>query len=164
MQLLLLPAIMIVALSGAPNAVGNLMQPLHQAMIQNLLPELEEILAEPLPQEQPSISLAPAEQLQRLYCADNTACGVAAVTNRETGEIILQDSFIPNTLFAVSIVFHELVHWVQVKKHKYRDLDDCHRWAMMEMEAYHAQSRFLQRHGHRSFSVPNLTHQCQHNK
>lgn len=155
---------MIVALTGPPPAVGDLMQPLHQAMIQNLLPELQEVLAEPLPQEQPLISLAPAEELQRLYCADNTACGVAAVTNRETGEIILQDSFIPNTLFAVSIVFHELVHWVQVKKNKYRALDDCHRWAMMEMEAYHAQARFLQRHGHRGFSVPNLTHQCQHNK
>lgn len=152
---------MIVAFAAHATDIDRLMRPLHQALITNLLPELVEITSETLPPDMPQVRVAPAEELQRLYCAEKTACGVAAVTNRETGEIILQDSFIPNTLFAVSIVFHELVHWLQVKKGKYRDLNDCTRWAMMEMEAYHAQARFLRRHGHPGFAVPNLTHQCQ---
>lgn len=163
MRLIFTLALLAVGLAGHAEEINKsgLLKPIHEQTVTNLLPDLAEILGEPLPDERPVVTLASRDEIQRAYCIEGAACGVAAITNRDTGEIVLHEGFMPNSLFSVSILFHEMVHWVQVKRKKYRDLPDCERWATMEMEAYTAQAQFLRKHGHRGFEVPNLMHQCQ---
>lgn len=135
---------------------------IYQAIVNSLLVDLTHIMATPLPEGVPEINLASYDQIRSAYCDQKTQCSaIAAITNRTTGEIIMNESFIPNNLFAVSILFHELVHWVQVKKQWFNDLPDCQRWAQQEMQAYRAQAIWLREHGHPGFDVPNLLEQCQ---
>lgn len=136
---------------------------IYQTMIAPLLTDLSHILGITLPDGMPKIYLASGEEIRGAYCGDRHNCSnIAAITNRDTGEIIMNESFIPNNLFAVSILFHELVHWVQIKHRWFNDLPDCERWAQQEMQAYRAQAGWLRQHGHPGFEVPDLAQQCQH--
>jgi len=42
-----------------------------------------------------------------------------------------------------SILFHELVHHVQVENGSHAEFDECYRWGKREAEAYALQNRFL---------------------
>lgn len=132
-------------------------------VIAPLLPVVEEITRLPVPlnHELPVVYLAPREYIEKLYCGPKTAyCGVAAVTDEQTGEITLSSGLSPGNLLGISVIFHELVHWAQIKNHLFDDEADCAHWAKREMHAYTAQSRFLESHGHRGFSVPDLLSSC----
>lgn len=135
-------------------------QNIYDATVKNLLDDVRLILDTELPSEPPEIFIAPISEIQEAYCEEKTYCNVAAVTDRKTGEIIMSTGFIPNNLISVSILFHELIHWVQVKKGMFKNESECMFWAKSEMHAYQAQSRFIAKYDGKGFEVPNLTEQC----
>lgn len=133
---------------------------LYKANILPLLKDIEYMLAIDLQGELPIVYTAPRDQIARAYCEGESSCSVAAVTDRRTGEIYVIPGLIVNNLGAASVVFHELVHWVQVKQGWWKEDPDCVRWAKQEMHAYKLQSVWLVRNGARAFEVPNLLDQC----
>lgn len=135
-------------------------QNIYDATVLPLLNDLKTILDTDLPDKNPEVYIASIEEIQKAYCASDIPCNVAAITNRNTGVIIMTTGFIPNNLISVSILFHELVHWVQVKKGMFKDEPECLFWAKSEMHAYKAQSKFIEKNGGRPFDVPDLTKKC----
>lgn len=133
---------------------------LYQANILPLLKDLEQMLNVDLQGQQPKIYTAPREQIAQAYCDKEHNCSVAAVTDRNTGEIYIIPSLIINNLGAASVVFHELVHWVQVTHGWWNNDPDCVKWAKQEMQAYKLQGIWLASNGARSFLVPDLISQC----
>lgn len=162
MRLIILLAVLVVGPASHAYEINKreMPKPIYEAVVGTLLPELSQILNMPLPADPPKISIASAQEIQKAYCKEDESCSVAAITNRDTGEIVLHEGFIPNNLFSVSILVHELVHWVQVKNQWFADQKDCDKWAMQEMQAYHVQAQWLSKHGHPGFHVPNLRAQC----
>lgn len=133
---------------------------IYDATVEPLLVDIKTILNVDLPNGKPDVFIAPLSEIQKAYCEHDRACNVAAITNRETGDIIMTTGFIPNNLISVSILFHELVHWVQVKNGMFINETECMFWAKSEMHAYQAQSKFIEKNGGRPFDVPDLTVQC----
>lgn len=133
---------------------------LYEAMVIPLLKDVEKMLNIDLGDDRPQIFTASREQISLAYCEDGSHCSVMAVTNRRTGEIYLSMGFSPNNLMMASVLFHELVHWVQVTKGYWAKDPDCVRWAKQEMQGYRLQSIWLVRNGGRTFEIPNLMDQC----
>lgn len=133
---------------------------LYQANILPLLEDLESMLNIDLKGEKPVIYVASLEEVAKVYCPDNEKCSIAAVTDRNTGEIYITLGLIINNLGAASVVFHELVHWVQVKQGWWKEDSDCVRWAKQEMHAYKMQSLWLVSNGGKPFQIENLIAQC----
>jgi hypothetical protein len=80
-------------------------------------------------------------QIERTIC--NEPCAVKAWYLPEEG-IFLDESLTPETnLIHRSILFHELVHWVQDVNGEAASLDPCHRWLQREQQAYELQYRYL---------------------
>jgi hypothetical protein len=157
--------VLLILASGVSNAKDIVRTPLpdifYQRVIVPLIPQVLEITRLPTPPELPTIYLASRQDIQSLYCSlDTPNCGVAAVTDDKTGEITLSQELIMANLITVSVIFHELVHWAQIKNHLFEDEADCAHWAKSEMHAYTAQSRFLMLNGAHGLIVPNLLEQC----
>jgi len=156
---------MLAAVSVTAQADDMSKTPIPQIMYQNLiiplLPEVREFTRMALPDELPKVFMASKKDIEQAYCHDSKHdCHVAAITDDKTGEIIISPALLQLNLFTASVVFHELVHWAQVKNHMFSDEADCVHWAKSEMHAYTAQSRFLEHHGGRGFPVPDLLAQC----
>lgn len=133
---------------------------LYNAMVEPMVKDLEKLLNIDLGPDRPKIYMAPREQIAEAYCEGNTNCSVAAVTDRRTGEIYMTLGFAPNNLMMSSILFHEIVHWAQVKNGWWKNDPDCVRWAKQEMQGYRLQSVWLVMNGGRAFEIPNLMDQC----
>lgn len=134
---------------------------LYENLITPLLVEVIEISGLKMPTDKPIVYIAHRHQIQKVYCTDNTTnCTVAAITDEETGEIYLSHALLQTNLFTVSVIFHELVHFVQIKNKLFQEYSGCVYWAKSEMHAYSLQSKFLVKHGTNGFVVPNLLDQC----
>jgi hypothetical protein len=134
---------------------------MYENLIRPLMTEITEITRLPLPKEQPKVYLASRQAIEEAYCKNaGHDCHVAAITDDKTGEILISPTLLQINLFTASVVFHELVHWAQVKNGMFKNESDCRHWAKSEQHAYTAQSRFLQKHGAAGFAVPNLLEQC----
>lgn len=134
---------------------------IYDNTVEQLLRDVKEILDVELPDEKPKIYVASIEQIRNVYCEEKTHCNVGAITDRTNGDIILNVGFLPNNLYTVSILFHELVHWVQVKNKMFENETECMFWAKSEMHAYQAQSKFIEKNGGRPFEISDLTLECQ---
>jgi hypothetical protein len=156
----LLIGIIFIPMSHAQNITNTNLSPLYDSLVDSLIVDAEKILKVKAPNEKPKILVAPREKIKELYCEGLTKCNVVAVTNRETGEIIVSEGFSPNNAISVSILFHELVHWFQVKHKMFISETDCLNWSNAEMHAYTAQSVWLESLGLKGFKVPDLTTQC----
>lgn len=129
-------------------------------LVDNLLEDMKTILQISLPLERPTIYLTNREQIMEAYCEAKYRCNVVAVTDNKTGVIYLDAKTELNNIYSVSVLYHELVHFVQIKNNMFNNLDDCNRWAASEMHAYKAQSDWLIYHNMRGFKVPDLSQQC----
>jgi hypothetical protein len=129
-------------------------------LIDDLLSEIKLLLDLKIPENRPEVYLTNKEQLMNAYCENKKSCGVAAVTDKDTGIIYLDAMMEFNNVYNASIFYHELVHYVQVKNNMFVGLSECERWAASEMHAYRAQSSWLEYHGARGFKVPDLSAQC----
>lgn len=129
-------------------------------LVDGLLDEIQLLLDLKIPTERPLIFLTSKEEIVKSYCDTTDKCNVVAVTDNKTGIIYLDAMMEFNNVYNVSILYHELVHFVQIKNNMFSNLTDCKKWAASEMHAYKAQSDWLIYHNVRGFKVPDLSVQC----
>lgn len=134
---------------------------MYDNVIRTLMTEVTTMSGLPLPAEEPRVYLTSRHSIEENYCNESRKdCHVAAITDDETGEIYLSPVLLQINVLTASVIFHELVHWAQVKNHTFANEPDCFHWAKSEMHAYTAQSKFLEKHTGQGFEVPNLLDQC----
>ena len=89
----------------------------------------------------PRVSKVSRAEIERTICGG--PCPVKAYHLPQAG-IFLDDSLTPETnLVHRSILFHELVHFLQDVNGEYASLDECGRWLEREREAYWLQNQYL---------------------
>lgn len=97
-----------------------------------------------MPDALPMVTRVPRVELERKVCgAPSPQCKVAALFEATRG-IMLAEDLVPETnLFHRSILFHEVVHYLQEHGRELERAADCERWYQREVEAYALQNRFL---------------------
>ena len=89
----------------------------------------------------PVVQATPLAQMQHRLCGGPCTVRAAYVP----GEGLYYDAAMRplSNRYDQSILFHELVHHVQVANGSHADHEECHRWGQREAEAYALQNRFL---------------------
>jgi len=134
--------------------------PAFDSLISLLLDDIRTILSISITSENPSVYFADNREIAEAYCRPNEQCNVVAITDEKTGVIYITSGLELNNPYNVSILFHELVHFVQVKNKMFDNLDGCERWAAAEHHAYSAQSNWLRHNNLPGFKVPNFSEKC----
>jgi hypothetical protein len=99
------------------------------------------------PDSQPAVLRVARAQIEERMCSGN-ACSMRAWYLPDEG-IYLEDSLHPETdLFDRSVLFHELVHYLQEINGEGAELDACNRWYQREVQAYGLQNHYLALTGH----------------
>lgn len=94
------------------------------------------------PDSQPPVFRVTRTQIEERMCGGN-ACPMRAWYLPDEG-IYLEDNLHPETdLFDRSVLFHELVHYLQELNAEGATLDACNRWFQREVEAYGLQNHYL---------------------
>ena len=97
-----------------------------------------------MPEALPMITRIPRHDLEEKVCADpSKRCQVAALYEPERGVMLAEDLQPETNLFHRSILFHELVHYMQEVGNELSAAAPCERWYQREVEAYALQNRFL---------------------
>lgn len=89
----------------------------------------------------PVVRVTPLADIHQRFCGRPCTIRAAYVP----GEGLYYDAAMrPLTnRYDQSVLFHELVHHVQVENESHPDGRECHRWGAREVEAYALQNRFL---------------------
>lgn len=134
---------------------------MYENLVIPLLSEVTAITGLSLPDERPKVYLASRHAIEEAYCSEERKdCHVAAITDDDTGDIFLSPVLLQINVLTASVIFHELVHWAQIKNKMFVNEPSCLHWAKSEMHAYGAQSKFLEKHTGNGFEVPDLLSQC----
>ena len=97
-----------------------------------------------MPEALPMVSRVPRAELEKRACAEsNPHCQVAALFEPERGIMIAEDLRPETNIFHRSILFHEIVHYMQEVGRELATAAPCERWYQRELEAYSLQNRFL---------------------
>ena len=112
-----------------------------EELVERLLRVAEEFAGQPGGVPRPGVTLIDAAQLQARLCAG--PCTVKAAYIPGEGLFIDRQLRPDVNTFHQSILFHELVHHVQVAYDLYRTLGGCNMWQARESQAYALQNRFL---------------------
>jgi hypothetical protein len=95
----------------------------------------------PHPDQLPPVHRVPHATIEQLACG--RACAALAAYRPGEG-IYLDDALKPeSSVFARSVLLHELVHYVQDVSNELAAVRPCERWYRREQEAYAIQKRFL---------------------
>jgi hypothetical protein len=114
-------------------------------LVDSLLQALSKLSSYGKPATTPRVSKVSRAEIERTVC--DGPCAVKAWYMPGEG-IFLDDSLTPETnLVHRSILFHELVHFVQDVNGEADSMDACHRWLHREREAYELQNQYLARIG-----------------
>jgi hypothetical protein len=93
------------------------------------------------PETTPRVFKVSRAEIERTICSG--PCPVKAWHMPGEG-IFLDDSLMPETdLVQRSILFHELVHYLQEVNGEGASMDECDRWLHREREAYQLQNQYL---------------------
>jgi hypothetical protein len=133
-----------VKLTGAPPSelASRIGQPDSlDELVERLLRVAEEFVGQPAGLQRPQVSLIEGTQLQARLCGG--PCTVKAAYLPGEGLFIDRRMRPDVNAFHQSILFHELVHHVQVAHGLYRTLGGCNVWQARESQAYALQNRFL---------------------
>ena len=152
--LLLMPQLSF-AIEGIPYP-----EALIKPLMESLLQDIKNNTTFRVPEERPKVFFSSIVQLSKAYCNLEEPCNVAAVTDSDTGNIYIRSNIALNNTFNISIFYHELIHFIQIKNNMYRDLKGCYKWAAAETQAYKAQSDWLTYKGFKGFVVPDLAIHC----
>jgi hypothetical protein len=95
-----------------------------------------------VPDSQPPVLRVARAQIEDRMCGGK-ACSMRAWFLPDEG-IYLEDTLHPETdLFDRSVLFHELVHYLQELNAEGAELDACNRWYQREVQAYGLQNHYL---------------------
>lgn len=97
-----------------------------------------------LPDALPMVTRVPRVELERKVCGEpSPQCKVAALFEATRGIMIAEDLVPETNMFHRSILFHEVVHYLQETGRELEHAANCERWYQREVEAYALQNRFL---------------------
>lgn len=97
-----------------------------------------------MPDALPKVSRIPRIELERKVCGEpGPNCKVSALYEPGRGIMIAEDLVPESDLFHRSILFHEMVHYLQEMGNEMARAPACERWYQREIEAYAMQNRFL---------------------
>ena len=97
-----------------------------------------------LPEALPNVTRVARPDLERRGCpASATHCQVSALYVVTEGILFAEDLAPETNLFHRSILFHEMVHYLQEVNREMATSPPCDRWFQREVEAYALQNRFL---------------------
>lgn len=97
-----------------------------------------------VPDALPMVTRVSRAELEKRACAENNPhCQVAALYEPERGIMIAEDLRPETNVFHRSILFHEVVHYMQEVGRELATAAPCERWYQRELEAYSLQNRFL---------------------
>jgi hypothetical protein len=114
--------------------------------MEDLLPELlkaiDNLSKYSIPDQLPTVHRVPHERIEELNCGGDK-CAALAVYRSGEG-IYIDDALKPETsIFARSVLLHELVHYLQDVSNELASAEPCDRWYRREQEAYAIQKQFL---------------------
>jgi hypothetical protein len=110
-------------------------------LVDSLLDTIVKLSDYKKPSATPRVSKVSRAEIERTVC--NGPCPVKAWHVPGEG-IFLDDSLMPETnLVHRSILFHELVHYLQEANGADASMDECERWLHREREAYGLQNQYL---------------------
>jgi hypothetical protein len=110
-------------------------------LVDRLLRVAEEFVGLPGGLQLPRVTLINGEELHRKLCGG--PCTVRAAYVPDEGLFIDRQLRPDLNAFHQSILFHELVHHVQVVNGMFGASGGCHVWQARESQAYELQNRFL---------------------
>ncbi len=112
-----------------------------EELIRRLLGAVRDLSPYKLDVEMPAVHRMPLAELHRRLCGRPCTIRAAYVP----GEGLYMDEMMRplNNQYDQSIVFHELVHYVQDVAVSHHSDDECQRWRKREFEAYALQNQFL---------------------
>ena len=113
------------------------------ALIADLFGIIQSLSGYPVPQQLPSVRLAPLAEMQAMVCRG--ACQVRGFYLPESGVFVNEVLDVQHDVVARSILLHELLHHVQHLSGRYDNLSRCERWFYREREAYDVQNAYLRR-------------------
>jgi hypothetical protein len=91
--------------------------------------------------EFPRVHILPLAEIHQRLCGGPCAIRAAYVPGEG---LYIEETMRPlSNPYDQSILFHEVVHHVQVATASHPARDECHRWREREIEAYALQNRFL---------------------
>jgi hypothetical protein len=97
-----------------------------------------------MPDALPMVSRVSRVELERKVCGEpGPNCKVAALYEASRGIMIAEDLVPETNMFHRSILFHEMVHYLQEMGNEMVHSAACERWYQREVEAYALQNRFL---------------------
>jgi len=92
----------------------------------------------------PMITRISRAELEQRGCPGTSRhCQISALYESERGVMIAEDLQPETNIFHRSILFHELVHYLQDVELELLTAAPCERWYQREVEAYALQNRFL---------------------
>lgn len=117
-------------------------------LVESLLDAIARLSTYHKPTETPRVTRVSRAEIERMLC--NRPCMVKAFYLPNEG-VFFDEALTPETdLIHRSILFHELVHFVQEASGEAANLDACHRWVQREEQAYELQARYLAQIGDES--------------
>jgi hypothetical protein len=112
-----------------------------EALVERLLRVAEEFVGRPAGLKRPQVTLIEAQQLRLKLCGG--PCTVRAAYVPGEGLFLDREMRPDVNAFHQSILFHELVHHVQVSYGMHQELGGCNVRQVRESQAYMLQNRFL---------------------
>jgi hypothetical protein len=111
-------------------------------LVDSLLSLIPKLTQYRKPDSRPLILRVTRAQIEEKMCGGQT-CAMRAWYIPDEG-IYLEDNLHPETdLFDRSVLFHELVHYLQELNAEGAALDACNRWYQREIQAYGLQNHYL---------------------
>jgi hypothetical protein len=110
-------------------------------LIDSLLDAITQLSTFRKPNTLPQVTRVSHADIEHTLC--NASCTVKAFYLPDEG-LFFDESLTPErNLIHRSILFHELVHFVQEVNGTAARLDPCHRWVQREQQAYELQAKYL---------------------
>jgi hypothetical protein len=124
-------------------------------LIDSLLNAITQLSGFQKPDTLPWVTRVSHADIERTLCSG--PCTVKAFYVPDEG-LFFDESLTPErNLIHRSILFHELVHFVQEVNGEAARLDPCHRWVQREQQAYELQAQYLRRIGDQSDFVQRVS-------
>lgn len=101
------------------------------------------------PPDLPKVYIVPKAEITAKVC--NGPCRVKAIFVKDQGIYLSNALRIHTDTFDQSILYHEIIHYLQEESGSFDGEPTCDRWATRELEAYQVQWRYL-----RSARSPNF--------
>lgn len=119
-----------------------------------LLSAIKLLSSYPIPEQLPVVHIVPHAVLEEKICHKPCSSPVLGWFSRHNNQIYLDNHLdLKGSIYARSILLHELVHYVQELSGRFASMRECESWVLREREAYTIQNRWLFEQGSPTMSL-----------